>query len=471
MRNKYCLKTGFNKLGVSLTLSSMLLTSASALAAGKLNDEATEYLSDEALPPRTQPLVEIGPKFLSTGNIAKGFILPTGAVWTPSLWVYGNFRSGLQAYDDGVNDDTTTEFANRLDLFANLQLSGTERIVLGITPLHDRDEGNFSGFIRQNGGDTETINEFNLEIDTLFFEGDLAEIFPKWDYFDSSKNDIGFTIGRQAVTFMDGFLVNDNLDGIGFSKNNIRFPGNANIVNWRTSVFFGLDDVNRNDNVEDEDSTLYAWFNQVDTVKATYNFDVVYVDGDETGDLLNVGIDTIRRFGKTNATFRAAFSSAIGDETEQSDDGLLLFTELSWVPAYTHDNLYLNGFVAIDNFTSAARGALNGGALGRTGLLFAAQGIGSTPSPLSNRAREAVGAALGYQRFWNDKKTQLTLEVGGRVDTSGDDLTGGDEYGISLRLQDAIGHRSFWQIDGFATDSSLTPGIEYGVRLELQIKL
>lgn len=273
---------------------------------------------------------------------------------------------------------------------------------------------------------------------------------------------------------MDGFLVNDNLDGIGFSKNNIRFAGNPNLVNWRTSVFFGLDDVHRNNNVEDDDSTLFAWFNQIDTIKASYNFDVVYVDGsDEAGDLLNIGIDTIRRIGKTSATFRAAFSTALDDETAQSGDGALLFTELSWIPAYTHNNLYINGFVAIDNFTSAARGPLNGGPLGRTGLLFAAQGIGSVPPPLSNRSQEAAGAALGYQMFWNDKKTQLIVEGGGRIDTSSDDdeVSSQEGYGLSVRFQQAVGHRSFFQIDGFAVNTSQTSGVEYGLRLELQVKL
>jgi len=441
-----------------------------ALAAGSaLSNEPSEYLSDEQMPPRTKPLLEIGPKFLSTGNIAKGWVLPTGAVWTPSLWVYGNLRSAYQTYDNAVERaQNVNEWASRLDLFANVQLSGTERILIGFTPLHNRDTGLFSGTIDHTDGRRESINELNLDIDTFFFEGDLAELFPKWDYKDSRKNDIGFTIGRQSILFMDGFLVNDNMDGLGFSKNNIRFANNANIINWRSSIFLGLNGVSRNDNLEDDDSTLFGWFNQVDTVAATYNVDVVYVDGEETGDLLNVGLDTTRRFGKTNVTFRAAFSQALGGVTEQSDDGLLLFTELSWVPAYTHDNVYLNGFVAVDQFTSAARGPLAGGPLGRTGLLFAAQGLGSVPAALSNAAQEAAGVALGYQRFSKDRRTQVTLEAGARFDNS---VNTDDEVGLGVRFQRAIGYRSFWQLDAFATNSSLTSGTEYGVRLELQIKL
>jgi hypothetical protein len=452
-------------------LAVALMFNSPSMAASEwvLNTVPDKYLSDEDMPPRTKPLLELGPKFLSTGNISKGLTLPTGAVWTPSLWVYGNLRSAIQSYDDGTEQSQNmSEWANRLDLFANLQLSGTERILLGVTPLHDRDTGLFSGTISHANGDSETVNELNFELDTLFFEGDLAELFPKWDYLDSAKNDIGFTIGRQGVQFMDGFLVNDNMDGLGFSKNNIRFPSNPNIINWRSSLFFGLDGINRHDNVEDEDSSLYGWFNQIDTVGATYNLDFVYVEGDEAGDLLNIGLDATRRIGKTNATFRAAFSKATDEVTLQADDGALFFTELSWVPAYTHDNLYLNGFIAVDNFTSAARGPLAGGPLGRTGLLFAAQGLGSAPAPLSNAAQQASGLALGYQRFSKDRKTQFTFETAARFDRQDESQ---QEYGLGLRWQRAMGHRSFWQIDAFATNSSLDSTTEYGIRLEFQLKL
>jgi hypothetical protein len=379
-------------------------------------------------------------------------------------------RSAYQSYDR--SDQNVREWANRLDLFANSQLSGTERVLLGLTPLHDRDSGVFSGKVYSPNDDERSINELNLKIDTLFFEGDLAEIFPNWDYSDSLKNDIGFTIGRQRLVFGDGFLVNDNMDGFGLSKNNIRFANNPNIINWRSSVFFGLNGVNRADNLEDDDSKLYAWFNQIDTITTTYNIDLVYVSSDFAGDLLNLGVDATRRLGKTNLTLRAAVSNALDEKTAQSDDGLLLFAELSWIPKYTHDNLYLNGFLGFDNFTSASRGPLVGGPLGRAGLLYAAQGIGSFPAPLSNSARDAAGVALGYQKFSHDRRTQFTIEAAARFENSdtepSDNLR--DEYGLGFRLQRAIGHRAFWQIDGFITDQQ-DRDAEVGIRIELQIKI
>ncbi len=434
-----------------------------------LSDEPTEYLSDEQLPSRTPPILELGPKFLGTGNISSGFTLPTGAVWTPSLWVYGNFRTAVQGYKS-ESDENVSEWANRLDLFANLQLSGTERILFGVTPLHNRNTGGFSGAVFTPESQDGFVDELNFEVDTIFFEGDLAEIFPNWDFFDSTKNDIGFSVGRQNVVFGDGFIVNDNMDGFGLSKNNIRFKGNAHIINWRSSFFVGFGGVHRGDNRRDRDSTFYGWFNQIDTIKTTFNVDVAYVASDQAGDLLNVGLDATRRIGRTNATFRAAYSNALDGVTPQSDTGLLLFTELSWEPKGTHDNMYVNGFVGIDNFTSAARGPLTGGPLGRTGLLFAAQGIGTFPSPLSNSAREAAGAAVGYQKFSKDKRTQITVEAGARFETGDAIPTLENEYGVGMRAQRAIATRAFLQFDAFVTKKdgdAATPG----ARLELQVKL
>ena len=59
-------------------------------------------LSEEDLPERTPPIVEIGPAFLGTGNIPKGIELPTGAIWTPLLWVFGDYWTALNYFDNGT---------------------------------------------------------------------------------------------------------------------------------------------------------------------------------------------------------------------------------------------------------------------------------------------------------------------------------------------------------------------------------
>jgi hypothetical protein len=445
----------------------------------RLSSEPMPFLTEAELGKRTPPLLEYGGDFLGTGNIRRGYELSTGAVWTPRLWVYGTGRTALQQYERNSSDQKNSEWVNRLDLFANLQLTGTERVVLGITPLHEDDQ--FSGYTFSPDESKGWFDATNLNIRTLFFEGDIAELFPRWDAEDGKKNDIGFTVGRQQVLFQDGMTINDTLDAFGLSKNNIRFEGVSWLVNWRSSFLVAWDEVNRENNQDennqdevnlennqdDEDAALYSLFNQWDTVKSTIDLDLIYVDSEAEDDDLFVGaIAFIQRFGKIGSTLRLAYSDALDNESAVASDGTLLFGEFNYVPAHTHDNLYANFFAAFDNYTSAARDPLAGGPLGRVGLLYASSGLGSYPSPLSNRANEAIGFSLGYQKIDDQNRRQITFEVGAR----NDELNDVTQYGIATRFQQALGKRFVVQVDGFLADRD-DLGSSYGARLEFVVKL
>ena len=171
--------------------------------------------------------------------------------------------------------------------------------------------------------------------------------------------------------------------------------------------------------------------------------------------------------GKLNQTLRLAASQASGEVTDDADDGVILFAEFSIVPPYGHDNAYLNLFSTFDKYRSAARGPAAGGPLGRTGILFAGQNLGNIPAPISNSADEASGFALGYQRFFANNRRQLIIETGGRFEKNN---TASDEFGLGMRYQHALGSRTFWQLDLFATKADDRDEPEYGSRLELQVK-
>ncbi len=444
-----------------LALACSLLISAGCLAAGSaLDTEVKPYLADDDLARRAAPLLEIGDPFLQTGNLSPGFTLPGGAIWQPRLWLYGSARSSVQAWRDNTGADQS-EWANRLDLFANLQLSGTERLLIGVQPLH-RDQ-QFTG---QDFENDETMEAYNDRLRTLFFEGDFAELFPWLDSDDSSSNDLGFSIGRQPLFYQDGMLINDQLDAIGISRNNLRFDNVAWLVNLRVSAVYAWSEVHRADNVEDDDGKLFGVFAQWDTQFSTINTDLVFVQGDNdlNGDLWVLGIDSIQRIGLFNTTFRVNASHAPDQISAQADDGVLLFTELSWSPAYTDNNAYINAFLGIDQFRSAARDPLAGGPLGRTGILFAARGLGRVPPALSNQADEAYGLAAGYQMFFSGKRRQLTVEAGGR-----DSDLQGTGFGAAIRLQQALGNRFVVVLDTFAASNSEAED-SYGVAAELLVK-
>ena len=165
---------------------------------------------------------------------------------------------------------------------------------------------------------------------------------------------------------------------------------------------------------------LFGLFTSTDLPISTVDVDVVLVDADSrTGSLLAGGIGAVQRIGLINTAIRVNGSYAFDDDTAQASDGALIFGEVSWTPEDTHNIAYVNGFVGIDEFSSAARGPTAGGPLGRTGILFAARGLGRFGAPLGNGADDSLGAAIGYQMFFDDKRRQLVLELGGRKDTGG----------------------------------------------------
>jgi len=93
--------------------------------------------------------------------------------------------------------------------------------------------------------------------------------------------------------------------------------------------------------------------------------------------------------------------------------------------------------LAIDQFTSPARGTLAGGPLGQTGLLFSAPGLGRLGAPINVRANDAAGASLGYQYFFDETRQQLVWEFGGQQDTDG---TNRGTLATGMRYQRAVGH-------------------------------
>ncbi|MFP6762675.1 MAG: hypothetical protein VB858_03630, partial [Planctomycetaceae bacterium] len=165
-------------------------------------------------PVRPDLLFEYNDGFLKPGPIGAEYTTPHGAVWRPSVWVYGQYRTQFAARNDpGVR--RFTELAHRLNIFGQLNLTGTERVILGMRPLDEeihRPNGRlgreFNGYDFQEG---DRIDGWNDEVQTLFFEGDFGELFPNLDPWDSRRLDYGFTVGRQAMIAQQGLLINDDM--------------------------------------------------------------------------------------------------------------------------------------------------------------------------------------------------------------------------------------------------------------------
>ncbi len=436
----------------------------------RLSDQPTP-LQLEDFPNRPRPIFEWPARFLGNGNLLKGFKIPTGAVWQPYFVVFGTYRTAVQHFDPAPQA-ARSEWANNFNLFANLYLTFTERILIGFQPFQQ--DGEFSGYnFKPEDGTDGWRDRTNFNIRTLFFEGDFGELFPFLDPDDKWHWDLGFSVGRQLISFQEGLLINDNIDAVGLTTVNLKPP---TTINTRVTLLYSWNDIHRTgftgNNFEDENASLFGLLTETDWRKSTVAIDVVYVNSNTFGgDGLYFGIDAVQRLGFYSTSFRVTGSVPIGDETEFNRDGLIAFAEISRTPFGTHNHLYLNAYYGYKNFRSAARAPAAGGPLGRTGILFAAVGLGRYGAPLSNFADESFGGALGYQMFFAHNRKQLILEGGGRYAT---DNFGQRALAAGARYQMAVGQRLVTVLDGFGS-YHLNRGVgdnefRFGGRLEVLVK-
>ncbi len=478
----------------------------------RLSDQVIPLAS---LPDRPKPLLELGSPFLGTGRIGHGFQLPGGAIWQPSFLLFGSLRTGVSLFDGGST--RTTQWANRLDLFGNLYLSGTERLVFGLRPLDESGaQGSrvFSGYTSFSPDPADLggfNNGFGFDWDTvthLFFEGDFGELFPDLDREDGSALDFGFSVGRQPIVFQEGLLINDFIDAVGITRNNLRPRGTANL---RLTGLFGWNHINRNTpsadllirNLESDSAKLIGLLTETDWRFSTVAIDAIYVEGGtfraaglpdlRAGDGLYAGISFVQRIGTLNSSFRVLGSIPVGDRTLQDNSlgipdpasqGALLFSEISWTPHHTHDLVYANAFVALDEYRAAALDQTVPGPLARAGFLFAGPGLGNFPGALSPIASEVVGGAVGYQRFLAHTRQQLLFEAGGRYGTDDcPEITsacGAHALAGGARYQIAVGRRTVLRFDGYAAyerlrgaarlDSGGDSRVRLGSRFEILFK-
>lgn len=436
-----------------------------------LKDEYVPFKSVGEIPARPSLLLELGDPFLDTGKLDKGFEVPViGAVWQPRLWSYFIHRTTLQSFDNQVpGRKRDSEWANRMDLYANLQLTGTEKILLGLRPVDNNVPGRFTRYTFE-GADDDFKNEFNIDVETLFFEGDLGSLIPNLDRAGIKPIDFGFTVGRQPITFQEGILINDTVDSFGLVRNNIPFPGTSNL---RISGMWAWDRLDRNDRLRGADENMYALFIAADAPVSTYNLDLIYVDDNtDDGDAFYVGASAIQRIkalGGISTAFRVNSSFALEDEIPGNviGDGALFTAEISATPKGSDDIAYFNPFISVGNFTQAGREPIVGGPLANTGILFASPNLSTYGSEIRNFVDDTVGFATGYQAFWDNKRRNLIIEFAGREDYGGVG-EGIDSLSIGFQLQQAVGQHVQLQLEAFYTVNDDLPDGS-GARFEVLI--
>ncbi len=430
----------------------------------RLSDEPAPYA---VVPERPALPIEWGCKFLGNGLIERGFVLPGGAVWTPCLLVFGTNRTALQTFQSIGPPGRVTELRNRLDIFANLQLTQTEKCIIGLGATDDNDFTKFSGygFTADNRPELEGSEYEGPYVRALFCEGDFGALFPNLDRKGAKHLDWGFAFGRQQLTFQEGIMINDVQDGIGIVRNTINsVPGISNI---RFTAWAGLKSIDRGTpaNIQRlSEPGFYGTFWQFDAPVTTWALDIAALkdtnDQATGGDGYFLGIAATQRawspwhgLGVVNTTYRVNSSFADGDETPLMQDGTLVSAEFSWTPHNSDDVVYINPFWNIDNFTQAGREPIVGGPLAPLGISFASPSLGNHLSELNSftAGGSLVGIAMGYQAFWDQHRRNLVIELAG---TSG--LDSGvdaqrDSAALTVQFQQAIKQHYLLQLDAFVS--------------------
>ncbi|MFT5498705.1 MAG: hypothetical protein ACI9TH_004120 [Kiritimatiellia bacterium] len=462
-------------LGAVVAMLAITVQSVPAIGAGfslyplgevtgkpRLSDKPAEFLS---VPPRPAMPIELGCKFLGSGKLPDGFEVPGGAVWSPCFWLFGTYRTAFQTYESVGPVGRNTEWANRLDLFANLQLTSTEKCLLGVAPLDKNRFTNFSRYsFESNQGQEGGRSEAGVYVRAAFCEGDFGSLFPNLDPKGTGYSDFGFSFGRQQITFQEGIMLSDVLDSVGVVRNNLHAPGFPNI---RVTGLYAFDSIDRgavSNRRRLNDGGLYGLFMQADTTASTWALDLATVRDDKDdstgGDGYWIGLAATQRgfnpwngIGAVSTTYRINASISDGADTSQVTDGVLLSAEFMWTPHNSDDVVYINPFWGVDRYSQAGREPIQGGPLAPLGIAFASPSLGNHLSELSAFNTAVVGVAMGYQAFWDSHRRNLVIELAGIKDTTRSlfktDGAGTDGAALSIQLQQAVGQHVQLQLDAF----------------------
>lgn len=477
---------GRGATGVShaVAISVIAVTTAAIFAQSGFDAESPSTsqppLGLSPVPVRPPPLIEWGDGFLRNGNLQKGFTLPTGEVIAPNFWVFGALRSAFQTFDTGSGPGSrTTEWVNRLDLFGNLQLTPTERVLAGWRPVDQRQANgadDFSGFRFEPSMARGFVERFSGTPTTLFFEGELGEIFPRLDDHDRKNLDYGFAIGRQPLTLQDGLLANSlEVDMLSVTRNSLRIPGGSTL---RLSGLVAVGSIERPDyltpavsNVRDPGALLFGLDAAADFPVSTVEGDLLFEASGGHGSAVYGGLGAIQRLGAINTTFRSVASVAVNGTSGKASTGALMLGQFSYTLPSSANLVYLDVYWGLDRFSAAVRDPTSGGPLGNVGILNAAVGLGAFGAPLSNQADHSAGGAIGCQIFFDPAhRKQIIFEVGGRVPSEKPTLARQEAAaGVGVKYQQALGRRYVVGLEVFGVHRSVDEA-SVGARAEFQIK-
>jgi hypothetical protein len=419
-------------------------------------------------PPR--PALELGRQQYTSGQYDESSTL-LGQLnpLLPGLSIYGDWRTAV-AYNSNNGKDIA-QIATRLNLDVDLKLTGTERIHAFFTPIQ-KNNAQFTRFEFGGGDGNGKFNgEFDLNPQTLFFEGDFSSLYSGF-FGKEAGFDLPFTVGLFPLFLQNGIWANDAILGgaITFPAKNSRKLG---LSNFDITLFAAFDNVDNkaflgNDN---HNANIYGVTTFIDAfggyIEGGYGL-IQGVDDRVGGQLTNfVTAAYTRRYANTLSNSTRMFAN-FGNG--KNDEGFLILSENSLISGLPSTLIpYANFFVGFGNPQPLVD--TNGaGLLKNVGINFETDALTGYPK-LNDTGSNAYGGAIGLQYLFNLDQ-QLVFEVA-TVQPFGDPITGigaaKPQYGFGVRYQIPLSRAWLFRADA---TYQVIEGAEdnFGIRFEFRRK-
>lgn len=387
----------------------------------------------------------------------------------PGLAIYGDWRTAV-AYNQNAGKDIA-QIATRLNLDVDFKITGTERIHAFFTPIQR--DAKFTRFEFGGGaGDGKFNAEFDIDPQTLFFEGDAGAIYAGFSGKESGF-DLPFTVGLFPLFLQNGIWANDAILGgaVSLTAKNSRKLG---LPNYDVTFFAAFDNVdnagilgaNKKDN-----ANIYGVTTFIDAFSGYVEAGYGLLQGKDEldGQLTNflTAAYTRRYYGTVSNSTRVFANFGNGKD----DEGYAIISENSLITSLPSTLIpYANFFVGFGNPQPLVDG--NGaGLLKNVGINFETDALTGFPK-LNDTGSNAYGGAIGLQYLFNLEQ-QLVFEVA-MVQPFGDPIAGigvaKAQYGFGVRYQIALNRAWLFRAD--ATYQILEDGEEdnFGIRAELRRK-
>lgn len=425
-----------------------------------------------------QPALSLGrDELYGAGEIGEGFVLfGEKNRFFPHLTVFGDWRTAI-AYNDNGAGNPVGQIATRLNLFFDLKLTATERILMFYPPLQDG--GQFTRFVFDD--DNNDGADFEFEIDdepvTLFLEGDLGQIISGFQD-EYTEFDMPFAVGRVPLLFQNGVWMDDAFLGGAFTIP-AQNSASLDITNYDLTFFFGFDEItsdaflNGAGNRDDDEAAMVGIKGFFDLQEGYLELGAAYLHDKEKGDgdesYVNLTAAFSKRYGGrlSNAT-RVILnvgqeSPAVGNKTANgvmliSENALITHLPLTLIP-------YANFWIGKDNVQPLAKAD---GVLKNVGLAFETDALTGFPK-LDDAGRDTFGGAIGVQYLFSLEQ-QIVAEVAAVIPWDGENGNVQDEqFAASVRYQRPLTNQWIFRADAMYGLLVNQPDL-FGARMEMRLK-